>query len=121
MVEHKHLIIRAEIQHPPTQEKLVSEWMRNLVGALKMELAAGPIVRYINDPGNRGVTGVCIIKTSHIALHVWDEPHPAIAQLDVYTCGEMDVQIIKDALQEYGPVHISAKLLDRKFGLTEIT
>jgi S-adenosylmethionine/arginine decarboxylase-like enzyme len=121
MVEHKHLILRVEVQHPPTQEKLLSVWMKELVSKLGMELAAGPIVRYIDDPGNRGLTGICIIKTSHIAVHFWDEPDPALGQIDVYTCGTMDVQLIKEHLQEFGPVHIQAKLLDRKTDLMEIT
>ena len=37
-------------------------------------------------PGNRGVTAFAIIETSHIAMHIWDEPNPALVQLDVYTC-----------------------------------
>ena len=26
--------------------------------------------------GNRGITGIAVIETSHIAIHVWDEFNP---------------------------------------------
>ena len=29
-------------------------------------------------PGNRGITAVAIIETSHITMHIWDEPNPAL-------------------------------------------
>ena len=51
----------------------------------------GPYVKYCNMPGNRGITAVAIIETSHIAMHIWDEPKPALMQMDVYSCGEFDV------------------------------
>ena len=35
---------------------------------------------------------VAIIETSHIAMHIWDEPKPALMQFDVYSCGEFDVK-----------------------------
>ena len=28
----------------------------------------------VHMPGNRGITAVAIIETSHIAMHIWDEP-----------------------------------------------
>ena len=33
--------------------------------------------------GNKGLTAFAIIETSHIAMHIWDEP-VALLQLDVY-------------------------------------
>lgn len=53
----------------------------------------GPLVHYVDAPGNRGLTAVVMIETSHIALHIWDEPKPAHIQFDVYTCAGLDVTL----------------------------
>tara|TARA_B100000003_G_C10822960_1_gene327672 strand:+ start:450 stop:713 length:264 start_codon:yes stop_codon:yes gene_type:complete len=81
---------------------------------------SGPHVAYCAVPGNRGVTGVVVIETSHIALHVWDETAPALLQLDVYTCSELDPKIIADCLHEWRPTTIEYKFLDRDSALREI-
>jgi|TARA_B000000609_G_scaffold137642_1_gene114243 S-adenosylmethionine/arginine decarboxylase-like enzyme len=81
---------------------------------------SGPHVAYCAVPGNRGVTGVVVIETSHIALHVWDETDPALLQLDVYTCSELDPKIIADCLHEWRPTAIEYKFLDRDSALREI-
>lgn len=70
--------------------------------------------------GNRGVTCVAIIETSHIAMHVWDEQNPALMQFDVYSCGPVDPQIVFTALKCFEPASIEFKFLDREHGLKEI-
>lgn len=116
MIEHKHLIVRAMVKNPPFVMKL-TRWMPELVKALGMKLLSGPHVKYVDMTGNRGVTGVCIIETSHIAMHVWDEQHPALLQLDVYTCGALDPQVVIDAMDCFDPVGVEWKFLDREHGL----
>ncbi len=114
---HKHLIFRIETQTPPTDETFIANWMQNLISAIGMELYAGPFVKYLDEPKNRGATGVCIIKTSHIALHVWDEPNPAIMQLDVYTCGELKLEDVLTQLEVFKPSKVEYKFLDREHNL----
>lgn len=116
MLEHKHLIIRAEVNKPPTkeQELYMSEWFANLIDSIGMKILKGPFVTYLDVEGNRGFTGVCIIETSHIAMHVWDEDSPGLMQLDVYTCGALDINIVFDKIQEFEPVRIDYKFLDRE-------
>ena len=70
---HKHLIIRAEINNPPKDTEELSEWMKELTQLINMKIMLGPYVAYCETPGNRGITGVAVIETSHIAMHVWDE------------------------------------------------
>ena len=53
-----------------------------------MKIIKGPYVSYVSKEGNRGVTGVVMIETSHIAIHIWDETTPALVQCDVYSCAE---------------------------------
>ena len=88
MPVHKHLIIRAEVNRPIKSEKELRKWLRNLVKKIDMKIIKGPYASYVSKEGNRGITGVVMIETSHIAVHVWDEATPALVQCDVYSCAE---------------------------------
>lgn len=119
-IYHKHLIIRAEVKNPPMTEAGVKIWVSNLIDKIGMKLLMGPFAKYLDVKGNRGITCVSIIETSHIALHVWDESEPALMQLDVYTCGPLDPYHVVEALKEWDPVKIEMKYLDREHGLSEL-
>jgi S-adenosylmethionine/arginine decarboxylase-like enzyme len=119
-VIHRHLIVRAETKKTPTDRAWTHGWLQQLVGKIGMKICQGPITSYIDVPGNRGITGVVIIETSHIALHIWDEPDPGLIQLDVYTCGPFDPQIIFDELKAFDPVKVEYKYLDREHELKEV-
>lgn len=119
MLVHKHLIIRAEVNNPPKNPSWCHQWMRELVEKIGMKICQGPIVSYVDVPGNRGLTGVVIIETSHIAMHVWDEPNPGLVQLDVYTCGPFEPNTIFEELKQFDPVKVEYKYLDREHGLEE--
>ena len=88
MPQHKHLIIRAEVNRPLKGEKETKQWLRKLVKKIDMKIIKGPYASYVSKEGNRGITGVVMIETSHIAVHVWDETTPALVQCDVYSCAE---------------------------------
>lgn len=119
-VVHKHLIIRAEVGNPLKQEQLAIDWMNKLIEKIGMKVMMGPFAKYLDVVGNRGLTAVAIIETSHIALHVWDEDNPALLQLDVYTCGPLDPYDVVEALREFHPVKIEMKYLDRENKLIEL-
>jgi S-adenosylmethionine/arginine decarboxylase-like enzyme len=120
MLVHKHLIVRAEVDHAPTERSWIERWLKQLVEKIGMKVCAGPISQYLDMPGNRGMTAVVIIETSHIALHCWDEPTPNLLQFDVYSCGEFDVEEILRELNQFGLLKVEYKFLDREHGLTEI-
>lgn len=117
---HKHIIIRAELNNPPTDVEFIKHWLRMLVQKIDMKICDGPYSKYVDMPGNRGLTAVVIIETSHIALHVWDEESPSLMQLDVYTCGPLDKSIVLKELQHFDPVKVEYKYLDREHGLIEL-
>lgn len=117
---HKHLIVRAEVNDPPKDRNWTHTWLSELVGKIGMKICMGPIVSYIDVPGNRGLTGVVIIETSHIAMHVWDERNPGLIQLDVYTCGPFDPEVIFNELKVFDPVKVEYKYLDREHNLQEV-
>ena len=120
MPAHKHLIIRAEVNSPITSEKEIKKWLRNLVKKIDMNIIKGPYAGYVSKEGNRGITGVVMIETSHIAMHVWDEERPALVQCDVYSCAEFSSN---EVLAEFLPMDVTKIdhiLLNRKNEL-EIT
>lgn len=114
---HKHLIIRAEVAEPPFCEEKTKQWLKDLVEKINMKILSGPHCKYLDKEGNRGLTGVCIIETSHIAIHVWDECSPALIQLDVYTCSELTIKSVFEHLECYKPVKVEYKFLDRETNL----
>lgn len=114
MLEHKHLIVRAEVNKPPFDTTQIELWLKKLVDDLGMKIMMGPISGYSPIVGNRGLTAAVVIETSHIVLHAWDEEDPAMLQLDVYSCSDVDPEMVLKAIQEFEPVHVDYKFLDRK-------
>jgi len=119
---HKHLIIRAEAVSPPMEVSHLTDWLHNFIDFINMKVLMGPYVVYHDVPGNRGITGAAIIETSHIVMHVWDEPSPALMQFDVYSCGEFDAETICKKIQkDFNIVKIDYKFLDRETGLKDVS
>lgn len=122
MLEHKHLIVRAKVLNPPnsSQMEMMRKWFVSFVEKIEMKILDGPYLKYLDVVGNRGFTGVCIIETSHIAMHVWDEESPGLMQFDVYTCGNLNIRLVFEALEVFNPIKIEYKYLDREHGLFEL-
>ena len=121
--KHKHLIVRADIGWSPKEEDLnkVSDWIRSLIKKIQMKLLAGPYTTYVNELGNKGMTSVAIIETSHIALHIWDETNPGLMQLDVYSCADFSPQDVFDEVEKmFDTKKIEYKFLDREKELVEV-
>jgi S-adenosylmethionine/arginine decarboxylase-like enzyme len=104
MIFHKHLLINAKVNKPMKSEDEAIEFLKDLVGSIDMKIIKGPFASYVDVVGNRGLTAMVMIETSHIAFHIWDEQSPALLQFDLYTCGSLEV-----ASLEY-------QLFDRKDG-----
>ena len=121
--KHKHLIVRADIGWSPKEEDLnkVSDWIRSLIKKIQMKLLAGPYTTYVNELGNKGMTSVAIIETSHIALHIWDETDPGLMQLDVYSCADFSPRDVFDEVEKmFDTKKIEYKFLDREKELVEV-
>ena len=118
---HKHLIIRAEVNNPPKDVDKLTEWLKDFIASINMKVMLGPYVAYCNNEGNRGITGVAVIETSHIAIHVWDEPVPALMQIDIYSCAEFNPYLIADKLKkDFDVIKMDYKFLNRETGLKSI-
>ena len=113
MPKHKHLIIRAEVNRPLRSEKETKQWLRKLVKKIDMKIIKGPYASYVSKEGNRGITGVVMIETSHIAVHVWDETLPALVQCDVYSCAEFSSNEVLTEFIDMEVVKMDHIMLDR--------
>lgn len=118
VLEHKHLIVRAELADPPYSPAEIKLWMKQLVDKIGMNILMGPYAVYSEMEGNAGLTAVTIIETSHIALHVWDEAYPALMQLDVYTCSTLNINDVFEAIACFSPTKVEYKYIDREHSLT---
>ena len=121
--QHKHLIVRADIGWCPQEEDLnkISDWIRSLIKKIDMKLLAGPYTTYVSEKGNKGMTSVAIIETSHIALHIWDEVSPGLMQLDVYSCANFNPPDVFDKINSlFQTIKMEYKFLDREKELVEV-
>ena len=117
---HKHLLIKAEVQNPPKDEEQTISWMRKLINKINMNILAGPYSSKVSKKGNKGLSGVAIIDTSHISIHTWDEKQPALIQLDVYSCKEFKKSDVIDCLDDFNPVTVEYKYFDRETNFIEV-
>ncbi len=103
MIYHKHLLVNAKVHNSVMSESQGIEFLRNLVDKIDMKIIKGPFASYVNVEGNRGLTGVVMIETSHIAFHIWDEVRPGLVQFDLYTCGQLEldkvISLFKDTFE----------------------
>ncbi len=120
LLVHKHLLIRAEVNEPLQNKNKAIKYLRKMIKAIGMKPMYGPTASYCKMEGNRGLTAFAIIETSHIAMHIWDEVSPALCQLDVYTCSEMDPNQVLPFLEVMEPAKVEYKFLDRESKFEEI-
>jgi len=120
--QHNHLLITARTDDPPKNKRRMKKWLKFLVECIGMYRIKGPFVKYVKAPGNRGLTAVVMIETSHIALHIWDEPKPAHIQFDIYTCSSLNVGETLDRLiRDLKLTQISWAYFDRSVGFNQIS
>lgn len=117
MIFHKHLLINAKVKNPINTESQGIEFLTNLVNRINMKIIKGPFASYVEAEGNKGLTAIVMIETSHIAFHIWDETDPGLLQMDIYTCGEMDKFDVLNAINERFDIQeIEWILFDRENG-----
>ena len=105
----------------PPKGNWLKDWMMGFIESIDMKVFMGPYVKYCYMPGNRGITAVAIIETSHIAMHIWDEPKPALMQLDVYSCGDFNPTDVCNKIMKDFDIHkIEYKYLNRETGLVDL-
>ena len=116
---HKQIIISGLVNNPPSCVEYMKLWFTSLIEKIQMKILSGPYLVYCDVEGNRGLTGVAIIETSHIALHAWDEVSPGLIELDIFSCKDFDVNDVIDSLREFDLVGIDFKCIDRTSNLED--
>lgn len=117
MLFHKHLLVNANINNPMNKEQDAIDFLTHLVKSIDMKIIKGPFASYVDAEGNKGLTAIVMIETSHIAFHIWDEPNPALIQFDLYTCGTLDEEKVFETLHKYFDiVSFEYMLIDREKG-----
>lgn len=105
----RHLIIDGYVKDASvfTADKL-TKLFRDLAAALDMQIIQGPTFlevaldptkldsKHFQDEG--GITGSCIISTSHMALHAW--PLRKFFSCDVFSCKEFNTQQAMNIIYE---------------------
>ena len=122
-LDHKHLVLRAEVSDCPAEDSLheILDWMKTLIKKIDMKLMQGPAISYVDQPGNRWTTCMALIETSHIVIHIWDEPNPGLIQLDIYSCKEFNLDVVMKHIKDYFNVlNMQYKFLDRTSGMKVI-
>ena len=121
MLHHQHIVMRAYVNKPPKGEEEITVWLKDLIQAIDMKILSGPHAVYLDKEGNRGLTAVTVIETSHIAIHSWDEESPGLIQLDVYSCKEFDKETVFGKFAQFEPVSTEWFMLNRtdKLSITD--
>lgn len=114
---HKHLLVNARVKNPINSEEEGIEFLTRLVENIDMKIIKGPFASYVDKPGNKGLTAIVMIETSHIAFHIWDEEDPGLIQFDLYTCGKLNLEaVIAMFYTTFNVVDIDYVLFDREKG-----
>jgi S-adenosylmethionine/arginine decarboxylase-like enzyme len=117
MLFHKHLLVNAKVEKPISSEEEAISFLEKLVNRINMKIIKGPFASYVDKPGNRGLTAIVMIETSHIAFHIWDEEDPSLLQFDLYTCGKLDLAEVLLAFGEtFNVINLDYQLFDRENG-----
>lgn len=120
MIYHKHLLVNAKVKNPINSEQQGIDFLTNLVEQIDMKIIKGPFASYVDKEGNKGLTGVVMIETSHIAFHIWDEVDPGLVQFDLYTCGKLDLEkVLKIFKETFSVQSLDFILFDRENGFVE--
>ena len=117
MLFHKHLLINAKVKNPIASEEEGIDFLTRLVNRIDMKIIKGPFASYVDKEGNKGLTAIVMIETSHIAFHIWDETDPGLVQFDLYTCGKLNLSDVLLAFGEtFNVVNLEYNLFDRENG-----
>lgn len=117
MIYHKHLLVNAKVKDPINTEQEGIDFLTNLVNQIDMKIIKGPFASYVDKDGNKGLTAIVMIETSHIAFHIWDEIDPGLIQFDLYTCGQLELNKVLSIFKDtFNVVNMEYVLFDREHG-----
>jgi len=129
VIDGLHLIADGQVPEQRIDEAFskvgLTTLMLDLVKVLDMQLIFGPLFKKVKlepkkltgdvfqDEG--GISGICMIGTSHISVHVW--PLRRHFSMDVFSCKSFDEAKAKATLEKhFQPENVSYTTVKRKQG-----
>lgn len=99
LLAHRHFIFRAVGANAlgAGDVEKVNQWVLDLVRKIDMEILIAPQTVYCGLEGNEGITSVCVISTSHIAMHAWESSKEI--QLDIYSCKTFSIEAVFEHIE----------------------
>lgn len=102
----------------------VEQFLLDLIDALGMRPLGSPHTYEVEEEIEKlgvepfedegGVTGICVLSTSHCAIHTW--PLRSFFVMDVYSCRDFDVDVVRTMVRErFGTVRL--RITDLTFSL----
>lgn len=116
-LDHKHMLVTALFQTPPQSIEILDQWLRDLVDAVDMKILVEPKLVKCDTFGNEGITGACVIETSHCTFHIWDGGDPPYMKFDLYSCKRFDPTIVAEHFKQLGAVSLFWTMIDRNDGI----
>jgi len=99
LANYQQLLINGITKSPVKNVQYAEIWMKDLLSLIENQVIIGPICYYLEKDNRRGLVCICATETSHITLHIWDEPFPCKIQFDFYTCDELPLNKIVENLE----------------------
>lgn len=121
MILHNQLLLNGYSNTPMTDTEELNKWLTQIVSEIGMKITMDARSFYVDKKGNRGLTGVVGLQTSHAAVHVWDEDKPAGFQFDLYTCSHLPTEkVIKLLVKDWDLISYKYLVLEREKGFTVV-
>lgn len=120
-----HLILDGHVANPMDFSKIaLEELFLQLAAALDMQIILGPnFIEVELDPNKLsgdvfqdegGITGMCVISTSHISIHCW--PLRKCFSMDVFSCKDFDSDSALKIIRKLMSVtEMQVTRIDRRF------
>lgn len=121
---HLHLMVRAEINNPPTATDLVyvNDFMTGLVAHVRMKVLSPARTLWCDEPGNEGITSDILLTTSNSVVHIWNyEDNTGLFEFDLYSCAPYTPEEVVDYIKAHFDVtKVAYKFIDREHDLIDI-
>jgi S-adenosylmethionine decarboxylase len=126
-IDGLHLVVDGLVESPKKvfSEKNLRALLLQLVKDLKMQLIFGPVFHEVEIEPSRltgdvfqdegGISGFCMIGTSHISIHVW--PLRKHFSMDVFSCKQFDRELARETIEKMlDPTQASYVAVQRRQG-----
>jgi S-adenosylmethionine decarboxylase proenzyme len=110
----RHVLL--ELYQCPVELLKAGNELEGFLKAAAERMGATVVTSNFHQFSPYGISGVVIIQESHLTLHTW--PEHQYAAVDIFTCGEIDLQAgIEHLIQVFQAETADWKLYERGKGL----